>query len=266
MQIRRPNSWMNRRVLLAAGAGLLATRGAFAADQPVTVAAASDLQAVLGILAQAFEAETGFVVRPTFGSSGNFARQLRQGAPFDLFMSADEELVMALARDGHVRDAGVVYAEGRLSLMVHTSSPLAARPSVAAFVEAVKASRIKRVAIANPEHAPYGQRALDVLNQLRLMDFIRPKLVYGENVAQAVQFIATGAAEAGLVAHALTLAEAIKAVTRSVDIPPSWHRPLLQRMALTPRAEAGAQRFYNYLRSPVASKTFRAYGFAVPGI
>jgi molybdate transport system substrate-binding protein len=256
---------LSRRSVIAGAVPLLLASATRAAGSPVTVAAAADLQTVLAILAQSFESETGIPVRVTFGSSGNFARQLRQGAPFDMFMSADEDLVLALAGDGKVRDKGTVYAEGRLALMVHISSALAAKPTIEAFATTLKASRTKRIAIANPEHAPYGQRALDVLNHLRLMDFARPKLVYGENVAQAVQFVATGAAEIGLVAYSLTFAETVKATTRSSLIASSWHRPLLQRMALTPRAGEDARRFYDYIQSPTAAKNFREYGFAVPG-
>jgi molybdate transport system substrate-binding protein len=258
------NPMLSRRAALVVGLSFTLAPSARAAGGPVTVAAAADLQGVLAVLAQAFETETGIPVRVTFGASGNFARQLRQGAPFDLFFSADEELVLALARDGNVRDKGIIYAEGHLALLVHTSSPLAAKPTIDAFVTAVKASRTKRIAIANPEHAPYGQRAIDVLTHLHVLEQVRPKLVYGENVAQAVQFTATGAAEAGIVAQSLTFNETVRATTRAVPIPSSWHRPLLQRMALTPRAGDDAARFYAYVQSPAGTKAFREFGFAVP--
>jgi molybdate transport system substrate-binding protein len=262
----RPSQKLSRRSVIASALPVLFAANAQAANPPVIVAAASDLQGVLAVLAQAFEFESGIPVRVTFGSSGNLARQLRQGAPFELFFSADEELVLALAKDGHVRDKGVVYAEGRLALMVHTSSPLAAKLTIEAFAAALKSGRVRRVTIANPEHAPYGRRALDVFTQLHITEFVRPKLVYGENVAQAAQFVATGAAEAGIVAHALTVSEAVMATTRSTLIPASWHRPLLQRMALTPRATGDAAQFYAYIQSPIAAKAFRDHGFAVPGL
>ena len=255
---------LSRRALMTAALPLLLSPHARASGAPITVAAASDLQGVLTILAKTFETETGTAVRVTFGSSGNFARQLQQGAPFDLFCSADEDLILALAAARVVRDTGVVYAEGRLALLVHNSSPLAANLTAETFTAAMKTSRLKRVAIANPEHAPYGQRAYDVFTFLRIVEQVRPKLVFGENVAQAVQFVATGAAEAGVVAYSLTYSEAVRAATRSWLIPASWHRPLRQRMALTARASADAQQFYTYLQSQAAAKGFRDYGFTVP--
>jgi molybdate transport system substrate-binding protein len=252
-----------RNAMLAAGAALVAP-AARAADG-VLVAAAADLQLAMPELIRVYEAGGGSAVRVTFGATGNLARQIRQGLPIALFMAADENFIAGLVRDGVIPDAGVVYAEGRLGLIINKSSPLAGNPSIEAVAAAIVAGKIGRFAIANPEHAPYGQRAREVIERLGLAPALEGRLVLGENVAQAAQFVMTGAADAGLVSRSHAGAEVTQKVAIAVDIAPDWHSPLLQRMALTTRAGEDARRLFAFLQGPAARTIFSRHGFRLPG-
>lgn len=232
--------------------------------EPV-VAAAADLQFALVEVAEAFKSSTGQTVKLTFGSSGNFARQIRQNAPFELFFSADEDLVKDLARDGFMRDAGELYAMGRIVLIVPKGSPLKADGRLADLEAALVDGRLQKFAIANPEHAPYGARAEESLRRAGLWDGVKDKLVLGENVAQAAQFAISGNAQAGIIAYALALSSKVSAVARYDLVPADWHKPLRQSMALTKTAGSVATAFYEFARSPAARAVFRRYGFMLPG-
>jgi molybdate transport system substrate-binding protein len=233
-------------------------------ESPV-IAAASDLQFAVEKVAAAFGAETGHTLRLVFGSSGNFARQIRQGAPFELYLSADEDYVLALARDGFTRDQGTLYAIGRIVVMTPHGSPLEADGTLASLATALDEGRIKRFAIANPDHAPYGKRAEEALRHKGLWEAIRPHLVLGENVSQAAQFAASGNAEGGIVAYSLALAPQVAARGDFELIPEDWHAPLRQRMVLLKDAGTVAERFYHYLQQPAARRTFEQYGLVLPG-
>ncbi|MGQ7791222.1 molybdate ABC transporter substrate-binding protein [Faunimonas sp. B44] len=238
---------------------------AFAGEEPPVVAAAADLQFALAEIADAFRSETGLAVRTTFGSSGNFARQIRQGAPFELFLSADESYVLDLARDGLARDDGALYALGRIVLIVPHGSPLQPDGSLDDVVAAVEDGRLGRFAIANPEHAPYGRRAEEALRHRGLWEAVAPKLVLGENVSQAAQFATSGNASGGIIAYSLALSPQVSARGRFALVPAEWHSPLRQRMALIGRAGETATRFYRFLQEEPARAIFRTYGFSLPG-
>lgn len=254
---------------LFAGASALAApsvHGATApAPQPPTIAAASDLQFALARVAEAFRSETGEELRLVFGSSGNFARQIRQGAPFDMYLSADENYVLDLARDGFTRDDGALYAEGRIVLMVPTGSPLKADGTLENLRAALAGGQVTRFAIANPEHAPYGRRAEEALRHAGLWEAIEPRLVFGENVSQAAQFATSANAQGGIVAHSLALAPQVAARGDFALIPAEWHSPLRQRMVLLRDAGPVAERFYAYLQQPAARALLREFGFVLPG-
>lgn len=229
------------------------------------VAAASDLQFAIEEIAAAFRAQTGHAVRIAPGSSGNFARQIRQGAPFELFLSADERYVEQLARDGFARDAGVLYAVGRIVVVVPRSSPLEADGTLEDLRSALARGRVTRFAIANPEHAPYGKRAEEVLRHKGLWEAIEPKLVFGENVSQAAQFATSGNAQGGIIAYSLALSPKVSAMGSHALIPAEWHSPLRQRMVLTNKAGPVAGRFYEFLQQPAARAILRKHGFMLPG-
>lgn len=236
----------------------------YASKNPV-IAGASDLQFALEEAARAFLAETGHTVRLAMGSSGNFVRQIRQGAPFQLLLSADENFVFDLAHDGFTRDEGVLYAIGRIVIMTPHGSALTADESLEDLERALAEGRIHRFAIGNPVHAPYGARAEEALRHRKLWQAIQPKLVYGENISQAAQFALSGSTEGGIVAYSLALAPSVSARGTYALIPQEWHSPLRQRMVLLRNAGPIAEQFYHYLQQPVSRDIFRKYGFVLPG-
>jgi molybdate transport system substrate-binding protein len=266
-----------RRAIAACALALLATIAVAAPAGPARasdaatdaraplVAAAADLRFALDEIAAQFARETGKAVRIVYGSSGNFRRQIAEGGPYELFLSADEAFVLALAREGFLLDDGVPYAVGRLALVIPEGSPLQPDPTLRDLAAAVADGRVKRFAIANPEHAPYGRAAQEALAAAGAWEGLRGRLVLGENVAQAAQFAVSGSAQGGLVALSLALAPAALRGARHVAIPESMHRPLRQRMALTKRATATARAFFGYLQAPAARAILQRYGFAVAG-
>lgn len=242
--------------------------------QPVpTVAAASSLQFALESLVERFEAESGKTVRLTFGSSGNFRRQIAQGAPYELFLSANEAYVDALVEAGLTEGDGVRYARGRLVWLQPPASAQAgplpeAQAPLAAVAESVRRhtedGAQPRIAIANPEHAPYGVAARQALQHAGLWQAAQPLLVQGENVAQAAQFALSGDTRGGLVAYSLALSPELEARSDYVLIPEAWHAPLYQRMVLLPGAGETARAFYDFLQSESAREILAEFGYAVP--
>lgn len=243
-------------VLLLGGAPL-------ALAQPVVVAA-SDLKFALEEVSAQFRREGGAPVRLVFGSSGNFYRQIQQGAPFHLFLSADEDFVFQLADAGKTLDRGHRYAVGRIGLLVPKGSPLKADGELRDLALALKDGRLQKLAIANPEHAPYGTRAMEALQHAGLWQQIQPRLVLGENISQAAQFATSGSTQGGIVAYSLALAPAVAAQGRFALIPETLHQPLNQRMVLLQGADATARAFYAYLQAPAAQAVLHRYGFRMP--
>jgi len=232
-------------------------------DAPV-VAAAANLQFAIEEVARSFTADTGKEVRLSMGSTGNFARQIREGAPFELFLAADDATPLALAREGLARDEGVVYAVGRIVLIVPNGSSLRADGTLASLEDALTAGTIDRFAIANPEHAPFGVAAREALVRKGLWDKLQPHLVLGENVSQAAQFAVSGNAQGGIVAYSLALASNVRDKGSFELIPAEWHGPLRQRMALLKNAGPVAEAFYDYMNGPAAREIMARYGFAPP--
>lgn len=259
--------WLRRRLLQQAVAGVCAVLlpGLARAENPpsaaVRVAAASDLKFALADVATRFRQQTGQSVTVQLGSSGNFARQIRQGLPVDIFMSADEAMANELVAAGLTRDGGVLYAVGRIVAVVPAGSSLKLEPDLRSLL----APAVRKIAIANPEHAPYGRAAQQALKSLGLWEQLQPKLVMGENIAQATQFVTTGAAQAGLSALSLALAPQLSGQLRHLLLPDDLHAPLRQRMVLLKTASPQALAFYRYLQSPAATGVLEEYGFAVPG-
>jgi molybdate transport system substrate-binding protein len=233
-------------------------------DMPV-IAVAANVQFAIEEIAEAFQAETGQTVRLSMGSSGNFARQIRQGAPFEMFVAADESYVLDLARDGFTRDEGTLYAVGRIVVITPHGSPLEPDGSLDDLAAALADGRVTRFAIANPEHAPYGQRAEEALRHKGLWEAVQPHLVLGENISQAAQFATSADAQGGIIAYALALSPPVAARGAYELIPEEWHAPLLQRMVLLENAGPVAEQFYGYLQQPAARAVFRRYGFLLPG-
>ncbi|MDP3031115.1 MAG: molybdate ABC transporter substrate-binding protein [Rhodocyclaceae bacterium] len=230
------------------------------------IAAAADLKFALAEIARTFEKDTGRKLRLSFGSSGNFTHQLEQGAPFELFLSADENYIFRLAEKGIAADRGVLYAIGRVVMFAPHGSTLQVDAQLADLKTALGDGRLKRFAIANPDHAPYGRAARAALQQAGLWATIQPKLVLGENASQATQFAAAGSSQGGIVPLSLSKAPEIARLGTFALIPAEWHagEPLRQRMALTKKAGETARAFYAYLQQPVARAVFVRHGFELP--
>lgn len=255
-----------RVVLLCTAVGIFAVAApSVNAAEPPTIAAAADLQFALEEVARAFESETKQAVKLSFGSSGNFVTQIRQGAPFELFFSADEQFIFDLARDGFARDRGALYAIGRIVLIVPHGSPLKADGSLKDLRAALSDGRVTKFSIANPEHAPYGRRAEEALRRADVWNGIKDRLVLGENVSQAAQFALSGSTQGGIIAYSLALSPKVSALGPYELIPAKWHEPLRQRMVQLKRASPIAERFYQFAQQQSARSVFKKYGFVLPG-
>jgi molybdate transport system substrate-binding protein len=250
--------------VVAAVLGLAGPAPVRAQDVPV-VAAAADLQFALTEVADAFTKETKREVKLAFGSSGNFFRQIQQEAPFQMFLSADEQFVLDLAAKGLTEGDGTLYAVGRIVIVAPHGSPLKVNGELADLKAALADGRLKKFAIANPEHAPYGRRAEEVLRHIGVWEQIKDRLVFGENVAQAAQFATSGAAQGGIIAYSLALSPEMSKRGSYALIPEEWHQPLNQRMVLLKGAGETARSFYEFMRGPSARAIMRRYGFVLPG-
>ncbi|MCX7145671.1 MAG: molybdate ABC transporter substrate-binding protein [Sulfuritalea sp.] len=265
-------SWIGRflRLLCSALLILLAVSPAPTLAQGVApnsappIAAAADLQFALPEIVAAFARSGGAPLRLSFGSSGNFARQIVQGAPFELFLAADDRYVAQVITAQRADGPGTHYATGRLALFLPQASPIRADRNLADLSAAARDGRLKRLAIANPEHAPYGRAAREVLEQRGLWSAVQDKLALGDNAAQAAQFAASGAAQAGLIP--LSLARAPELATRGayVTLPENWHTPLRQTLVLVKGAGPTARAFAEFLRGQQAREILARNGFGLP--
>jgi molybdate transport system substrate-binding protein len=236
----------------------------YAAAQEIAIAAAADLSTALPEIAASYSQQTGQTVKLSFGSSGNFATQIRNGAPFDVFFSADEEYPKQLIAEGLAdTDTLYRYAVGRLVLWVPSDSPLDLSK---AGIKVLLAPSVKKIAIANPAHAPYGRAAEAALRHFAIYDQVAPKIVLGENVSQAAQFVESGNAQAGLIALSHALAPAMKDKGRNWIVPPDSYPPLNQAAVILSRSKRkdAARRFLDFLRSPEATSLLISYGFSLP--
>jgi len=228
------------------------------------VAAASDLSFALDDIAAGFERDRGSKVQTVYGSSGTLTRQILDGAPFELFLSADEAYIDQIAATGLARDRGVLYAIGRLVIFAPTGSSLTVDPQLAGVKNLLTEHRLNRFAIANPAHAPYGRAAEAVLRKRGLWAQIQPVLALGENISQAAQFATTGSAAGGILSYSQVLSPTMKNAGMYALISADDHPPLRQRMALLKSAGAVARDFYEYLQQPAARTVFSRHGFALP--
>lgn len=235
------------------------------AEEPPVVAAAADLKYAMEEIERVFQYSTGKKVVLSFGSAGNFYRQIMQGAPFQFFMSADEQFIFNLAKDGFVEDEGALYAIGRIVLFTPHGSPLKADPKLQDLKAAIEDGRVEKIAIPNPEHAPYGKRAKEALMMAGLWERIEPKLVLGDNMIQATQFATQRLAQGGILAYSFALAPEITKLGTFSLIPEDWHQPLRQRMALIKGAGQTAREFYAFVQTPQAREILRRFGFVLPG-
>ena len=231
--------------------------------QTISAAAAADLTSVLTELAKQYETQTGNEVRLSFGASGNLTQQIRNGAPFDLFFSADEEYPRQLIAEGFAeRDSLYRYAVGRLVLWVPANSTLDLSGK---GVNVLLDPSVKRIAIANPLHAPYGRAAAAALKHFGIYEKVVDRLVLGESVSQAAQFVESGNAQAGLIALSHALAPGMKNKGRHWQVPADSYPELDQAVVILSRSrqKKEAVAFIEYLKGGEARSTFEHYGFSL---
>ena len=229
------------------------------ANTEVLVAAAADLRFAMDSLVALFSRDNpDITVKVTYGSSGNFFEQIKNGAPFDLFFSADVEYPKQLKEQNKVLSDVHIYGTGQLVLWSRSLDP--AKLQMNTLLDPA----VNKIAIANPAHAPYGKRAEEALHHYNLYEKIKDKLVTGENIAQTAQYAQTGAAEVGIIALSLALSPTMmQAGGKYWLIPAASHQPLLQGFVLLPhaRGNAGAEKFATFCDSQTAKATLRRFGF-----
>jgi len=233
------------------------------ATQEITVAAAADLQFALQDLAARFERDTGKHIRLIFGSSGNFFAQIQNGAPFDVFFSADIDYPKRLEAAG-LAQAGTLYpyATGKIALWAPNESKLDLSRGLQVLLDA----SITKIAIANPEHAPYGRAAVSALRHENIYDKVAAKFVLGENISQTASFVLSGSADVGIVALSLALAPSMKEKGRYVEIPGDDY-PAIEQAAVILKSSKNqdiARQFFTFLKTPALQELLRSYGFSVP--
>lgn len=229
----------------------------------IGVAAASDLQSVMPEIATAFENQTGTHVEVSYGSSGNFFAQIQNGAPFDLFFSADSEFPEKLIESGHAEPRStVVYAIGSLVLWM----PADAKCDLAVEQwNCLVKPEVSRIAIANPAHAPYGRAAVSALQSARVYAQVRTKLVLGENISQAAQFVQSGNAQAGLLAHSQTRLPALRD-GKQWEVPRDSYPRIEQTVVVLKRArdKSLAETFVKFVTAGPGREFLQQAGFQIP--
>jgi molybdate transport system substrate-binding protein len=227
--------------------------------QPLLVAAASDLQFAFTEIGERFEVETGQPVTFTFGSTGTLTTQIENGAPFDILAAANVSFVDRLTEQGlTIPETQQLYAQGRIVLVVNRESGVQA-----ISLDDLLDPAITRIAIANPDHAPYGQAAREALQSAGVWEAIQEKVVLGENVSQTLQFVQTGDAPVGIVARSIA---DVPEVTGSL-LPANLHEPINQALAVikTTSNETAARAFIEFVNSPTGREIMKRYGFLLPG-
>lgn len=232
--------------------------------EPIRVAAAASMRTSLGEIAALYTEQSGVVIQLSFASSGTLSRQIARGAPFDLFLSADEGFVDDIANAGLTQDKDAIYAQGRLALIVGKQTGIAPDTALRDVDRYFKANPDAHFAIANAGHVPYGRAAREALMSLGRYDRIAPRLVFGENVAQAAQFVVGGSAVAGLVSLSMALTPVAMKTTSHIVLPSDLHTPINHRMVVLRRADKAANGLFAFILSPPARSVLTRHGFTVP--
>jgi molybdate transport system substrate-binding protein len=245
--------------VLAVGFGVV--RVPAQARGTLTIAAASDLQAALPEVIRKFERQSNTTVTVSFGSSGNFFAQIQNGAPYDVYLSADIDYPKRLVASGHADASSLYqYATGRLVLWTRKDSGIDVRGGLRILTEA----RVMRIAIANPKYAPYGRAAEAALRNEKVYDAVRSKLVLGENISQTAQLVDSGNASVGIIAFSLAVGEALRARGTYSEIPATAHPPIDQAAVIVSASTRKplASEFLDYLKRPDIIEHLHRFGFA----
>jgi molybdate transport system substrate-binding protein len=228
----------------------------------LTVSAASDLTPAFEEIGKIFEKDTGVKATFNFGSTGQLMQQIESGAPVDLFAAANVSFIEELEKKNLILpDTKALYAQGRITIWTRSDSPLRIER-----VEDLARPDVRKIAIANPEHAPYGIAAREALQSAGVWQAVQPKLVFGENVSQTLQYAETGNVDAAIVALSISISS-VGGGGRWTLVPKDLHRPLNQALAVVraTRHEAEARRFAAFINSPPGRAVMRKYGFVLPG-
>jgi molybdate transport system substrate-binding protein len=250
---------MRKALTVLVGIGLALLAGTGAAAPSLTVFAAADLAFAFKELVPLFERATGATVKLVVGSTGNFAHQIDAGAPADVFFAANAEYVDGLARNDRViPSTRTLYAQGRIVL----ATPKQATVRLTTL-EQLTDPKVRKIAIANPQHAPYGKAAEQALRTTGIWDSVKAKLVYGENIRHTLQFIQSGAVDAGIVALSVANVPELSAV----PIDHKLHAPLNQVAAVVRRSQAPelALAFIQFVNGPEGRPIMKRFGFLLPG-
>jgi len=250
---------------LAAAACVFLAPRILAQEREIRVAAAADLKFAMTELAQQFEGQTHDKVSVTYGSSGNFFSQIQNGAPFDLFFSADIEYPKKLEAAGFAEPGTLYeYAVGKIVIWAPYQTPTDLKNQ---GWNALLSLAVQRIAIANPDHAPYGRAAVAAMQKAGVYEQARFRLVYGENIAQAAQFVQSGNAQIGIIAKSLALSPAMKD-GEIWEIPADMYSPIEQGAIVLKSAKnkQGAQKFLDFLKSESGRRVLEKYGFALPNM
>ena len=234
-----------------------------AVAEEVTIAAASDLNFAFKEIVTEYEKASGNYVKLTLGSSGNFYAQIQNGAPFDLYFSADIRYPQKLVESGHaVADSLYRYAIGRIVVWAPNQSSI----HVERGLEALLDPHIRKIAIANPKHAPYGRAAVAAMEYAMVYDRVKDKLVLGENISQAAQFVESGAADVGIIALSLALAPPMQAAGHYWEIPADAHPSIEQGAVMVTggKNSEGAKAFLSFIQGAEGQAIMARYGFVVP--
>jgi molybdenum ABC transporter, periplasmic molybdate-binding protein len=251
---------MIKRLLIATVIAGLFSSTAFA--DTVLVAAASDLSYAINAIIPKFEQSTGHKVKLTLGSSGNFFAQISNGAPFQVFLSADANYPRQLEKAGRAETGSTyIYALGKIVLWVPNSSKIDIH---AKKLQSLLDPSIRKISIGNPEHAPYGRAAVEAMRRAGVYDAVKAKLVYGENISQAAQFVQSGAADIGIIALSLALGESMRSSGKYWEVPSDMYTSMEQGAALIKPVTAASRAFYEWIRRPESREILSRYGFALP--
>jgi molybdate transport system substrate-binding protein len=227
----------------------------------ITVAAAANVQYPIEEIIESFEDNTQVKVRPIIASSGKLTSQIVEGAPFDVFISADTRYPQALLEKGMTIGHPKIYAEGILVLWA-----LDEDLNLTGDLGILKEDNIKKIALPNPDFAPYGIAAVEALQNQNIYDEVKEKLVYGQNIPQSSQYIITRAAEIGFTSKSVVLSETMKQYTNWVEVNENLYAPIRQAAVLINRKEFNpeAKEFFKFLLADECQRIFGEYGYKLP--
>ena len=234
----------------------------FCPAQSITVAAAADLQFAMQDVAAQFQKQTGKEVKLIYGSSGNFFQQIQNGAPFDMFFSANLDYPRKLEAAGLTEPGSFYeYAKGKIVVWVPKDSKL----DVSSGLQSLLNPSIKKIAIANPQHAPYGQAAVAAMQKEGIYDRVKDKFVLGENISQTASFVESGSADVGIVALSLAVSPNMKDKGRYVEVPAGDYPPIQQAGVIlrSSKNQDTARQFMAFMKTASVTDTLKRYGFDV---